>query len=157
MNKGAIGVIGTGDDSEALCASAFEVGSLIAEAGFTLINGGLGGVMEASARGAKEKGGLTIGLLPGQDIEAANPYIDVAIPTGMGDMRNALIVRGATGIIAIGGSFGTLSEIALALKAGKSVVGLDTWDVSDEIIEATGPKDAIEKLLARIGPLTSKG
>ncbi|MEE9542682.1 MAG: TIGR00725 family protein [Thermodesulfobacteriota bacterium] len=153
MNKGAIGVIGTGDDSRAFFDTAFEVGSLIAKAGFTLINGGLGGVMEASARGAKEAGGLTIGLLPGADKKAANPYIDVAIPTGMGDMRNALIVRGSVGLIAIGGSMGTLSEIALALKAGKPVVGIDTWDVSDEIVEATGPKEAIEKLIA----LTSKG
>ncbi|MEE9543331.1 MAG: TIGR00725 family protein, partial [Thermodesulfobacteriota bacterium] len=143
MNKGAIGVVGTGDNSEAFYNLAREVGALIAEAGFTLINGGLGGVMEGSAKGAKEAGGLTVGILPGAEREDANPYIDVAIPTGMGDMRNSLIVRSSLGLIAIGGSMGTLTEIAFALKAGKPVVGLDTWDLSDEIILASDPKDAL--------------
>jgi hypothetical protein len=157
LNKGVIGVIGTGDDSRTIYEKAVEVGALIAEAGFTLINGGLGGVMEASAKGAKEAGGLTIGLLPGSEKKKANQYIDIAIPTGMGDMRNALLVRSSAGLIAIGGSMGTLSEIALALKAGKPVVGIDTWDISDEIIKATGPKDALEKLRARLGALTPNG
>ena len=113
--------------------------------------------MEGSARGAKVAGGLTIGLLPGTKKEEANRYIDIAIPTGMGDMRNALIVRASTGLIAIGGSMGTLSEIALALKAGKPVVGINSWDVSEEIIEAKGAKDALEKLCAATEALTQNG
>ncbi len=149
--NGVLGVIGSGVDSGDLDEQAREVGSLIAGAGYALINGGLGGVMEASARGAKEAGGLTIGLLPGADIEAANPYIDIAIPTGIGDMRNALIVRGSLGLVAIGGSMGTLSEIAMALKANKPIIGLSTWDISKEIIEAKGPKEAVEKLLVLLG------
>jgi len=157
LNKGVIGVIGSGVCGEAICKKALEVGALIAEAGFTLINGGLGGVMEASARGAREAGGLTMGLLLGSEKEEANQYIDIAIPTGMGDMRNALIVRSSQGLIAIGGSMGTLSEIALALKAGKPVVGIDTWDISGDIIEATGAKDAVEKLLVRLGEPILKG
>ena len=143
-----LGVIGSGDENKNLNEQARLVGSLIAEAGYALINGGLGGVMEASARGAKEAGGLTIGLLPGSSRGDANPYIEVIVPTGMGDMRNALIVRASQGIIAIGGGAGTLSEIALALKADKPIVGLGTWDISEKITRARDPKEAFSKLLA---------
>ena len=149
--NGVLGVIGSGEEDSDLNELAREVGSLIAGAGYTLLNGGLGGVMEASARGAKEAGGLTIGLLPGAEKKTANPYIDIAIPTGMGDMRNALIVRGSAGLVAVGGAMGTLSEIAMAIKANKPIVGLGTWDISKEIVEANGPKEAIEKLLALLG------
>lgn len=149
--NGVLGVIGSGDNDSNLDGIAREVGSLIAKAGYALINGGLGGIMEASARGAKEAGGLTIGLLPGAEKKTANPYIDIAIPTGMGDMRNALIVRGSLGLVAIGGSMGTLSELAMAIKANKPVIGLNTWDISKEIVEAKGPKEAIEKLLDLVG------
>ena len=147
--KDVIGVIGSGEEDPGLNELAREVGSLIADAGYALINGGLAGVMEASARGAQETGGLTIGLLPGTERSAANPYIEVAIPTGIGDMRNALIVRASIGLIAIGGGAGTLSEIAMAIKADRPIVGLSTWDISDKIIEAKDPKDAVHKLLAR--------
>lgn len=145
--KGTLGVIGSGGEDTDLNDLAREVGALIAGAGYALINGGLGGVMEASARGAKEAGGLTIGLLPGSDIEAANPFIEVVIPTGIGDMRNALIVRASLGLIAIGGGAGTLSEIAMAIKAARPIVGLSTWDISEKIIEAKDPEDAVGKLL----------
>ena len=149
-NDIVVGVIGSGDDTVALSEAAKEVGALVAKAGYTLINGGLGGVMEASALGAKEAGGLTIGILPGADKAEANPYIDIAIPSGMGDMRNALIVRSSTGLIAVGGALGTLSEIAFALKAGKPVVSIGSWDVSEKIIKAGSAKDAFEKLAAII-------
>ena len=202
-----IGVIGRGDfdsggldneglDNEGLDngspGSLFEmaetVGTLLARAGCILINGGLGGVMLASAKGAKEAGGLTIGLLPGSLASEANPFIEVALPTGIGDMRNNLIVRASDGIIAIGGKaiggkaigggaigggavgggttggkaiegaakgddaggggLGTLSEMALALKAGKPLVGLKTWDLPVDMVRAETPEEAVEKLLS---------
>lgn len=147
-----IGVVGSGgeDEDAELKRIAEDIGRLVAESGHALVCGGLGGVMRDSAKGSKEAGGLTIGILPGSDPSAANPYIDVAIATGMGEMRNALIVRAARGIIAVGGGAGTLSEIALALKTGKPVVAVRSWDVSPEIIEAQGAEDAVEKILNAI-------
>jgi uncharacterized protein (TIGR00725 family) len=111
-----------------------------------LVCGGLGGVMEAACRGAKEAGATTIGILPGTDRADANPFVDVAVPTGLGEARNALVVRAADALIAVGGGYGTLSEIAFALKAGKRVTGLGTWDV--EGVEAVGsPEEAVETVL----------
>ena len=99
--------------------------------------------MEAACRGAKEAGGTTVGLLPGHDRDDANPYVDVAVPTGLGEARNALVVRTADSLIAIGGGYGTLSEIALALRTGKRVVGLGTWEIAG--IEAvSSPDEAVE-------------
>jgi uncharacterized protein (TIGR00725 family) len=117
------GSIATPEDE----ARAEAIGTALGQAGATLVSGGLGGVMAAACRGAKSVGALTIGILPGDDRTAANPWIDVAIPTGLGEARNALVVRTADAIIAVGGEYGTLSEIALALRAGKPVVGLGTW------------------------------
>jgi uncharacterized protein (TIGR00725 family) len=111
-----------------------------------LVTGGLGGVMEAACRGARDAGGTTIGILPGADRSAANPYVDVAIPTGLGEARNALVVRSADAVIAIGGAYGTLSEIAFALKAGKRVVGLGTWEI-DGVEPADSPETAVETVL----------
>lgn len=111
-----------------------------------LVCGGLEGVMEAACRGAKEAGGTTIGILPGTDRGAANPFVDVAVPTGLGEARNALVVRAADALVAVGGGYGTLSEIALALKAGKPVVGLGTWDV-DGVEAADSPEAAVETVL----------
>jgi uncharacterized protein (TIGR00725 family) len=108
---------------------AETVGRLVARSGAALVCGGLGGVMEAACRGARAEGGTTIGILPGLDRSAANPYVEVAIATGLGEARNALVVRAADCLIAVGGAYGTLSEIALALKAGKRVVGLKTWEI----------------------------
>ncbi|MEA2376438.1 MAG: hypothetical protein QOD13_345 [Thermoleophilaceae bacterium] len=119
-------VVGPGD---APAAAAAGVGRLVAERGAVLVCGGLGGAMEAACRGAKQAEGVTVGILPGSDRSDANPYVDVALPTGLGEARNALVVRAADVVIAIGGGYGTLSEIALALKAGKRVIGLDTWDI----------------------------
>lgn len=110
---------------------AGEVGRLLAEAGAAVVCGGYGGVMEAVARGAREKGGLVVGLLSGATEDGANPHLSVALPTGMGEMRNALIVRAAESVIAIGGGYGTLSEIALALRLGRPVIGLRTWEFRD--------------------------
>jgi uncharacterized protein (TIGR00725 family) len=112
-----------------------------------VVCGGLGGVMEAACRGAKEGGGLTVGILPGTERAAANRFVDVAIPTGLGEARNALVVRAADALVAIGGGYGTLSEIALALKAGKRVVGLDSWDI-DGVVAAPDPEAAVAAVLA---------
>jgi uncharacterized protein (TIGR00725 family) len=112
-----------------------------------LICGGLGGVMEAACRGAKQTGGTTVGILPGDDRSAANPYVDIVIPTGLGEARNAVVVRSADALIAIGGAYGTLSEIAFALKAGKLVVGLGTWEV-EGVLAADSPAAAVETVLS---------
>jgi hypothetical protein len=125
-----VAVAGPGRCDEATAALAEEVGRELARHGAILVCGGLGGAMEAACRGAKEAGGLTIGILPGSDRSAANPWVDVALPTGLGEARNTLIVRAADALIAVAGEFGTLSEIAFALKAGKRVVGLGTWELA---------------------------
>lgn len=145
--KKVIGVIGAGHEDASLNALAEETGRLIARANAVLVNGGLFGVMQASSKGAKAEGGTTVGLLPGLDPKAANPYIDIAVPTGLGEGRNLLIVRAADALIAIGGGYGTLSEIALGLKTGKPVVGLSTWDVSDDVAKAGTPEEAVHKAL----------
>jgi uncharacterized protein (TIGR00725 family) len=120
-----------------------------------VVCGGLGGVMAAACRGAKSAGGLTVGILPGEDRAAANPWVDVAIPTGLGEARNALVVRAADVVVAVGGEYGTLSEIALALRAGKPVVGVATWALirpggtaARDIITAPDPDSAAELALA---------
>jgi len=122
-----IGPSGAGIDP-AVADAAAQVGALIAEAGAILVCGGGTGAMEAACRGARGGGGLTIGILPGGTREEANRWVSVALPTGMGEARNALVVRAADAVIAVGGGVGTLSEIALALKMGRPVVGLGTWD-----------------------------
>jgi uncharacterized protein (TIGR00725 family) len=104
--------------------------------------------MEAACRGAKAEGGTTLGILPGADRSAANPYVDVAVPTGLGEARNALVVRAADALIAVAGGYGTLSEIALALKAGKRVVGLGTWAI-EGVAQAASPAEAVALTLRR--------
>jgi hypothetical protein len=117
-----IAIAGAGICGPDLVATAEDVGRAVADAGAVLICGGLGGVMEAAARGAAEAGGLTIGILPGADARAANPYIRIPLPTGMGEMRNVLVARTADAVIAIGGAWGTLSEVSMARKCGVPVV-----------------------------------
>ncbi len=124
-----IAVIGPGDATPSEEHAAEAVGDVLARAGAVLVCGGLGGVMAAACRGAAATGGLTVGLLPGADRSAANPWVRVSIPTGVGELRNGLIVRAADAVVAIGGAYGTLSEIALALKIGVPVVGIDTWAI----------------------------
>jgi uncharacterized protein (TIGR00725 family) len=124
-----VAVVGPGSAGEEQVAAAEEAGRLIAERGALLVCGGLGGVMEAACRGARSAGGTTLGLLPGDDRGDANPFVDIALPTGLGEGRNALVVRAADAVLSIGGGYGTLSEIALALRAGKPVIGIGTWDI----------------------------
>jgi len=123
------------------------VGRLLAEHGAVLVCGGLGGTMEAACRGAKQAGGTTVGLLPGESRSDANRFVDVAIPTGLGEARNALVVRSADVVVAVGGGYGTLSEIALALKMGKRVVGLGTWEI-DGVVVVDGPEAAVAEALS---------
>jgi uncharacterized protein (TIGR00725 family) len=139
--------VGPGEASAAEEAAAEEVGRLLARRGAVVVCGGLGGVMEAACRGARGEGGVAVGILPGLDRGAANPHASVAIATGLGEARNALVVRAADALIAVGGAYGTLSEIALALKAGKPVVGLGTWEI-DGVERADGPESAVEAALA---------
>jgi uncharacterized protein (TIGR00725 family) len=112
-----------------------------------VLTGGHGGVMAAASRGATEAGGLTVGILPGDDRNRANEWVDVAIPTGLGELRNGLIVRAADVLIAVGGAYGTLSEVALALKTGVPVVALGGWEI-DGIKRAENPTDAVHQALA---------
>jgi uncharacterized protein (TIGR00725 family) len=147
--KTFIGVIGAGVCSDDVTKLAEEVGSNIAKADAVLVCGGMGGVMEAASRGAKEQGGITVGILPGVDRDHANPYVDFPIVTGLGEGRNVLVVRNSDAVIALPGEYGTLSEIAFALKMGKPVVGLSTWKVSDEIIQAKSAEEAVSLALDR--------
>jgi uncharacterized protein (TIGR00725 family) len=152
-----VAVVGAGRASAEEERAAEAVGRALARARAVLVCGGLGGVMEAACRGARAGGGTTVGVLPGLRREDANPFVDVAIPTGLGEMRNALVVRAADGLVAVGGGFGTLSEIALALKAGKPVVALGGWELAsagepvDAIVRATSPEDAVARVLAACG------
>jgi uncharacterized protein (TIGR00725 family) len=151
--------VGSGADDavDAELAVAEEVGAAVAAAGCGLVCGGLGGVMEAACRGARSRGGLTVGILPGLDREEANGWVLVGLPTGLGEARNALVVRAADAVVAVGGGWGTLSEIALALKAGLPVVGLDTWqpalrgEAREGIVVAAEPHEAVAEALRLAG------
>ncbi len=148
-----IAVVGAGACERDVARIAEDVGRRIARAGAVVVCGGLGGVMEAACRGAKSEGGLSLGVLPGGDRRDANPNVDIAVATGMGEARNAVIARTADALIAIQGEFGTLSEIALALKMGKPVVGIGTWELvkqgkrSDAIVPAANPDEAVRLAL----------
>jgi uncharacterized protein (TIGR00725 family) len=152
-----VGVVGAGMPDPDTDPIAEDVGRLIAERGAILVCGGLTGVMEAACRGAKSAGGTTVGILPSTNRREANRYVDVAIATGMGEMRNALIVRSADVLIAVGGEYGTLSEIAFALKSGTPVVGLGTWDLAAAkqgaagLVPARTPAEAVETALRAAG------
>lgn len=135
-----IAVIGAGDCTVEESATALEVGNRLAENHVTVVCGGLGGVMEAVCRGAREKNGTTVGVLP--DTGDGNPYLDIVIRTGLGHARNVVVARSADAVIAIGGSHGTLSEIAFALKAGIPVFGLKTWDIPG-VVPCCTPEEAV--------------
>lgn len=126
----AIGVVGPADCSAAEYEVARRIGLLLAEAGVLVVTGGLGGVMEAASRGAGDGGGISLGLLPGLEASAANPFVNIRIPTGLGELRNGLLVRASAALVAIGGSWGTLSEIALARRDDKPVVCVGAWQLS---------------------------
>ena len=142
-----VAVVGAGADvAPAVLAGAETVGALLARRGAVVVTGGLGGVMEAACRGARMVGGTTLGLLPGEDRAAANRWVSVAVATGMGELRNGLVVRASEAVIAVAGEYGTLSEIALALKLGRRVVGLGTWEI-DGVQRAADPAAAVKLAL----------
>ncbi len=154
--KTIIAVIGAGTCTEEEAALAEAVGRGLAERGAILVCGGRGGVMEAACRGAKAAGGLTVGILPGRTPAEANPYVDVPLATGLGEARNVLVVRAAQAVIAIGGEFGTLSEIGFALKLGLPVIGLNTWGLTkggipvQAIRVARTPEEAVAWALGQV-------
>ena len=127
---------------------AEEVGRAVAAAGAVLVSGGLGGVMEAATRGAWQAGGLTVGILPGASHRDANPFVDISIVTDLGHARNAVVVRSAHAVIALPGEYGTLSEVALALKMGIPVVGLRSWEHLDRVVRADTPPEAVALALS---------
>ena len=153
-----VAVVGAGDASRWEIDQAEEVGRLLGRSGAVLICGGLGGVMHAAARGAQSEGGISVGILPGDDRRPGSPHLTVAIPTGLGEARNTLVVRGADAMIAVGGEFGTLSEIAFALRIGKPVIGLDTWQLAkrgrpvDAIVNASSAAEAVSLALQGMPP-----
>jgi len=153
-----IAVIGDATCDDETARLAEEVGRALAARGAIVVCGGLGGVMEAACRGAKEAGGLTIGILPGTSRADANPYVDIPIVTGMDQARNVIVVRTAQAVIAVRGQFGTLSEIAHALKLGIPVVGLQTWELRKEgkavpgVLCAHSPQEAVDTALASAKP-----
>ena len=143
-----IGVVGGGQCPPAVARLAQATGEAIAQAGAVLICGGLGGVMSAAARGAHLAGGLTVGILPGSAHKDANPFVDVVVVTDMGHARNALVARSSHALIAFAGEYGTLSEIALALKIGIPVIALDHWTHLAGVVKAGTPVDAVVLALA---------
>jgi len=149
-----VGVIGSSKAEGELLSLAEEVGSEIAKRGAAVVCGGLTGVMEAVCKGARREGGLTIGIIPSDNRNDANPYVQIPIVTGMGMGRNVMLVKTADVVIAVGGEFGTLSEIAHALKLGKTVIGLRSWKLEKahtkpipDLIEVDSPKKAVDLAL----------
>jgi len=140
-----IAVVGAGEASPADLAFAEEVGAGLADLGAVVVTGGLGGVMEAACRGARSRRGHTLGILPGDDRDDANGWVEIAVATGMGELRNGLVVRASDALVAIGGGHGTLSEVALALKLGRPVVGLGTWAVHG-VEDVSTPAEAIDRI-----------
>lgn len=146
----AIALVGPGACDDEVARAAEAVGRHVARAGALLVCGGLGGAMAAACRGAREEGGTTLGLLPGESRRDANPWVSIAVPTGLGEVRNALVVRAADALVAVGGGYGTLSEIALALKLEKPVVGVGTWRLAQPggepergVLDVSGPERAV--------------
>jgi len=138
-----MGVIGGARPDKTSYDLAVQVGRLIAEKGAVLVCGGLSGIMEASAKGAKEAGGTTVGILPTSSRLDANPYIDIAIATGLGYARNSLVALNSDVLIAVDGQYGTLTEIAYGIIYGKKVVGLGTWEI-EGVIQARTPEEAVD-------------
>lgn len=146
IQRGQIGVIGAGECSQKEYKTAFDVGKGIAEIGYVLVCGGLGGVMEGACKGAKEDRGLSVGVLPGDSLTDSNKYVDIKIVTSLSHARNNLVVRSSDLLVAIGGGYGTLSEIAIAFKLSKKVIGIKTWEVSPEIINVSNANEALSEL-----------
>jgi hypothetical protein len=153
-----IAVVGPAHAAPAELEAAETAGAAVAAAGALLVCGGLGGVMEAACRGARSCNGLTVGLLPGEDRADANGWVSFAIPTGLGEGRNLLVVRAADAVVAVGGGWGTLSEIAFACKIGRPVFGVGTWTAGAPEQEPAGgvqavddPAEAVRRALERVG------
>ena len=146
-----VAVVGSGVATDELYEKAREVGRLIAERGATVVCGGLSGVMEAAARGATEAGGTAIGILPDEDRRRQNGYLTYSVATGVGQARNLAVVCSGDVVIAVGGEYGTLSEIGLARKAGRPVVVLEGWDLGEHVSAASSPKEAIEAAFRLLG------
>ncbi len=150
MSSLRIGVVGERDAPDDLLAAAEEIGREVARRGGTVICGGMGGVMEAAARGSRAKVGTVVGILPGPTAEGGNAYVTIPIVTGMGEGRNIIVARTAEAIIAVGGAYGTLSEIAYALKLGVPVIGFRTWELrrmgldADPIRRAATAQEAVD-------------
>ena len=148
MAAAYISVIGPSEATAEQEADAEAIGRALAQAGAIVVTGGRGGVMAAASRGAVEAGGITVGLLPGTDRATANEWVAIAIPTGLGELRNGLVVRTGDAVVAVGGAYGTLSEVALALRAQVPVIGLRTWDIEGiEVVE--DPQEAAARALER--------
>jgi uncharacterized protein (TIGR00725 family) len=141
-----VAVVGASAPTETQAQAAEEVGRELAAAGAVVVTGGRDGVMAAASRGAARAGGLVVGILPGEDRAAANEWVGVALPTGLGELRNGLVVRSADAVVAVGGAYGTLSEIALALARGMPVVGFDTWEI-EGVEVADSPAAAVARAL----------
>ncbi|NPA38957.1 MAG: TIGR00725 family protein [Thermodesulfobacteria bacterium] len=141
-----IGVIGAGIAEGEIYELAYQVGYLLGSEGAIVYTGGLGGIMEAASKGAVEAGALTVGILPGHKYSDANPYVKIPVLTDMGHARNVILVRSVEAVVAISGGYGTLSEIALALKMWKPVIGLKTWENIPEVTYVNTPSEAIGKL-----------
>ncbi len=148
--KFVISVIGAGSCDKDIYGLAEEVGRLIAQKGGTLITGGLGGVMEAASKGAKEAGGITVGILPGFSKEDANSFVTIPVATGLSHARNIIVARSADAVIAVSGEYGTLSEIAIALKLAKPVIGIKTWENIEGVIKAGSAEEAVNRALQLI-------
>jgi uncharacterized protein (TIGR00725 family) len=148
--KPRIGIIGGSVCTEETYQMAKEIGREIGKRGAYLVTGGVGGVMEAACIGAKEAGGTTIGILPGDKFHSANPWVDIPIVTGMSHGRNIIIVRTCDVIIAISGSYGTLSEIAFALKLNVPIIGFKSWNIDDSILKASSVTEAINLAFQQI-------
>ena len=146
MSLRYVAVCGASEATPSQIDAAREVGKLLAKGGAVVINGGYGGVMSAVSEGAASQGGTVVGILPESDRDGANPHLTLAIPTGLGQARNHVIVTAADSVIAIGRGWGTLSEIALARRLGRSVFALDTWDVEGLEVVKT-PAEAVERAL----------
>ena len=152
MNGGPyVSVVGSGTATGELYEKAREVGRLVAEKGGTVVCGGLSGVMEAAARGAAEAGGTAIGILPDEDRHRANEYLTHSIATGTGHARNLAVVCSGDVVVAIGGEYGTLSEIGLARKVGRPVVALESWNLGEHVTVASSPREAVEAAFGILG------
>ena len=145
-----ISVIGAGSPSPQADGNAHEVGRLLAQRGYGVVCGGLGGVMQAASQGCAEAGGFVLGIVPGINASSANPYCTVVVPSGMGQARNLLVVLSGLGAIAVSGGAGTLSEIGHALKAGKPVISLGSWDLPG-VAQAQDPAQAVDMILQAAG------